>query len=123
MMFKISEAATSRSSASFKSWAKCAISDSLLGADELRRRAASAPLGRFGAAGLRRRGLADPALERPLITFLKAQETHRSGSNRQVRSGRLAPRQCPLWVTTGHNDGPTSCPLIPQKQTFASAAG
>ena len=44
------------------------------GADELRGRAASAPLERFGAAGLRRRDLTDPALERRLIAFPKAQD-------------------------------------------------
>jgi len=57
------------------------------GADELRGRAASAPLERFGAAGLRRRDLTDPALERPRMAFPEAQEAHRSGSNWQVGSG------------------------------------
>jgi len=50
-------------------------------ADEPRGRAVPVPLGRFDAAGLRRRGLAEPALERPFIAFPEAQEAHRSGSD------------------------------------------
>jgi hypothetical protein len=58
-------------------------------ADELRRRAASLPLGRFGGAGLRRRGLMmEPALERRLIAFPEAQEYanngHRNGVVRSI---------------------------------------
>jgi len=45
------------------------------------------PLERFGAAGLRRRDLTDPALERPRMAFPEAQEAHRSGSSWQVGSG------------------------------------
>ena len=45
------------------------------------------PLERFGAAGLRRRDLTDPALERPRMAFPEAQEAHRSGSNWQGGSG------------------------------------
>ena len=55
--------------------------------DDLRGRAVAVPLTRFGAAGLRRRDLAEPALERPLMAFPEAQEMHRSGSNWQVGSG------------------------------------
>ena len=74
MIIKTSEAAVSRSSASFRSWARRAISDSDSAADELRCRFASVPLARFGAAGLRRRDLTNPALERPLMAFPEAQE-------------------------------------------------
>ena len=65
-------------------------------ADELRCRAASFPLRRFGAALLRRRDLTDPALERPRMAFPEAQEVHRSGSNWEVGSGQVSPNQCPL---------------------------
>jgi hypothetical protein len=50
-------------------------------ADEPRGRAVPIALGRFGAAGLRRRGLAEPALERPFMAFPEAQEAHGSGSD------------------------------------------
>jgi hypothetical protein len=59
--------------ASISSRRSCAISLSWLAADELRGRAAAVPLGRFGAAALRRRDLTDPALERPLMAFPEAQ--------------------------------------------------
>ena len=53
-----------------------AISDSSLGADEVApRRVAATLLGLFAAADLRRRGLADPALERRLMALLDAQES------------------------------------------------
>ena len=56
-------------------------------ADEPRGRAVPIPLGRFGAAGLRRRGLVDPALERPRMALHQDSAGHRSGSNWQVGSG------------------------------------
>ena len=64
-----------------------ATSDSCTAANKLRGRAASVPLARFRAAGLRRRDLAEPALERRPMAFPEAQKAHRSGSNWQVGSG------------------------------------
>lgn len=40
---------------------------------------------RFGAAGLRRRNLADLALERRLMPFPETQEAHRSGLERTTQ--------------------------------------
>ena len=54
-------------------------------ADGLRGR--TIPLARFGAAGLRRRDLTEPALERPLMAFPEAQEAHRSGFGLGAGSG------------------------------------
>jgi hypothetical protein len=65
-----------------------ATSDSWLAADELRGRDASVPLGRFGAAGLRRRDLTGPALERPRMAFPEAQEAHGNGS-KDAAQGRV----------------------------------
>jgi hypothetical protein len=31
--------------------------------------------------------------------------------------------QCPLWVISGHSAMSTTCPLYPQKRTFAAAVG
>ena len=77
IVFRTSDTAASFSSASSRSRASCSV----LAADELRVRAASVAPGRFGAAGLRRRDLAEPALERPRMAFLEAQEAHGSWSN------------------------------------------
>jgi hypothetical protein len=51
-----------------------AISEFWPAADELTGRDVSVPLGRFGAAGLRRRGLTNPTLERRRIAFPMAQD-------------------------------------------------
>jgi hypothetical protein len=59
MIFKTSEAAVSRSSASFRSWARRTISDSEPVSDELR--GLAVPLARFGVASVRRRDLTEPA--------------------------------------------------------------
>jgi len=56
------------------SLASRAASECGLATAELRGRAALLPLARFRAAGLRRRDLTDPALERRLIAFPKAQD-------------------------------------------------
>src|ERR1700746_2465678 len=64
MIFKTSEAAVCRSSASFRAGARRAISDPAPAADELR----AVPLARFGVVALRRRGLTDPALKRRFMT-------------------------------------------------------
>src|SRR5262249_32476664 len=87
MIFRTSEAAESCSSASSRSRASCANSGPWPAAAELRGRAASVPLTRFGVAGVPRRDLADPALERPRMAFPEAQEAHGSGSNWPVGSG------------------------------------
>ena len=71
--------------ASASSWLSLAMSDFCPAADELTGRAV--PLGRFSAVGLRRRGLADPALERPRMALHQDSAGYRSGSNWQVGSG------------------------------------
>ena len=48
-------------------------------ADEPRGRAVPIPLGRFGAAGLRRRDLVEPALERRFMAFPEALPTQATG--------------------------------------------
>lgn len=82
MIFKTSEAAVSRSSASFRSWARRTISDSEPVSDELR--GLAVPLARFGVASFQRRDLTEPALERPLMTLPEAQ----GSASYRVRPGR-----------------------------------
>src|SRR5215472_6514856 len=98
MTRRTSEVAVCCSNDSESSQASRAALASSPAADQRRGRAV--PRGRFGAAGLRRRDLVEPALERPFMAFSDAREAHGSGSdlhtesvgkklNQKVASGRL----------------------------------
>src|SRR5215472_12998784 len=103
------------SRASSSSRRSCAISLSWLAADELRGRAASVPLERFGAAGLRRRDLTELALERRRIAHPKGLGLRRFSSrdySRVLRPAEWGPTvicaatilraECLLWVKSRH---------------------
>src|SRR5690242_2795275 len=86
MTRRTSDVAVCCSSDSDSSLASRAAFASSPAADEPRGRAVPILLGRFGAAGLRRRGLVEPALERPFMAFPEAQEGHGSGSDLEAES-------------------------------------
>src|SRR5262249_2107098 len=52
----------------------------------------------------------------------QAQKRHRSGSHRETGSGRVGPRECPLWVKSGHWGTSEQCPLYPPKADIGRRA-